>query len=719
MGPYQPAVGACGRDRDHEAWISDHALGRRPRFGRGFTPEARWSSDAVDEVVLSHAAWRRLFGGRQDVLGATVELVVSLTPTRFEWSVSCRRRSRSRSRWTSGPRGSSGRRNSNRVRNWRYDRMIARLRPEATLDSARAELETVAARLARAYPASNRGWTVTIEPLRDSIVGGFGRATWLLLAAVAVVLVMTSLNVGGLLASRGMARDRETAVRAALGAGSWRLRRLWLAEASVLTVIGTAAGLLLAWTGVSALVAAAPPGIPRLDAIAIDLPTFGVAAASAVLAVAIFTMGSLRRPSGSALADRLRGSSGTAAARQTTRTAVLVVQCGGAATLVVLAMLLTRSLVRLTAVDLGWEAGGVLSLSVLPPAVPGLRIPWSRNVDWSDRMIARLEATPGIERAAISTAVPLSGASFPSTLARGRGQPSTDPGRWPAVQQNVTDGYFGLMGIRLLAGRRFGPEDRFTEAQLTLKERPDRGVAIVSAATARALWPGRSAIGESIWLPDADLISWREVVGVVEDFQFHAVGEVPVLHVFVPRTQLSTGRPHLLVKGTGEPAAITATVRAVVEEVEPGTFVDRVMPLEALVSRATAQPRFTSRVVAAFGGLALLLAAVGIHGTLSLLVAARTREIGVRLSLGAPRREVVASVIRRGLMPAVGGGALGLAVAAVLARGFRALLFEIEPLDVGSFAAGAAVLLVVTLVATLGPARRVSRIDPARALRTE
>lgn len=699
-------------------------LGVKPLLGPGFRPEADYTRfTADDEAILSYGAWQRLLGGRPEAIGATLEFtgvgdndiyrIVGVMPEGFAFGEPV-------DLWR--PTLIVEQPVRPLARRWRDDRVVARLRPGVTSEQARAELETVSASLAREFPSTNAGWTATIESLHESIVGSFGRASWLLLATVAVVLLVACLNVGGLLLARSVAREHETAVRIALGAGAWRLRRLWLAEASVIGAFGAGFGVLLAWTGVSALKAAAPPGIPRLDAIALDVPALLVAAISTVLALVIFTTAP-RRPR----ADALR-SSGASAVRtpQRLRTALSVAQCAGAAALVVVAAMLTRSFIELTSVDLGWEPDGVLSMSVSPPMPPDLRRPWARYVEWSDRLIARLESTPGIERAAITSQVPLSAQTHPATVARGRGQRADGThDRWPGVGHIVSDGYFGLMGIRVIGGRSFRPDDRFTAAQLIDGSlRPERGVAMVSESTARTLWPDRPALGQALWLPDLDTVAWREVIGVVEDIQFHAVGEAPALHVFVPWTQRPTGNPRLLVKpsdtpGSGSAARLAGPVREVVRTVEPGTHVDQIAPLDALVARATAQPRFTSRLVASFGALALFLAAIGIYGTLSYLVNARMAEIGVRLALGARRADIMSNVLWRGLLPALAGGGVGLGIAVALARTFRALLFEVEPLDPASFAGGALLLGLAALAAALGPAYRASRVDPVRALRAE
>jgi putative ABC transport system permease protein len=694
-----------------------------PVLGSGFKREQEYGRSS-DDVLISYDAWQRLFDRRPDAIGSPIVVkgagdddvfrVIGVLPENFRFTpyvdvwrpmiIPLPIRAMTRA--------------------WREDAAIARLKPGATIDQARAELEVVAARLSREFPKTNAGWTVRVESLHESVIGHFGRATWLLLAAVAVVLLVACLNVGGLFVARAVARERESAVRGALGAGTWRLVRLWLAEASLVGAFGAGLGLFIAWWGVGLLKAAAPPGIPRLDSIAIDGPTLAVAALSTLVAVVIFGSVPMRRVSDASLATGLRAGStgaGDTRARVVTRAAITLAQCAGAVTLAILAVMLTRSFLKLTAVDLGWDPVNVLSLQASPSIPSENRRPWYARVEWADRLVAELEATPGIERAAVTSRVPLGTLPSYSTLARGKGAAAGEDARWPSVSHKITDGYFDLMGIRLLEGRRFGPEDRFTEPQMIDSAvRPESGTAIVSEQTARTLWPGQPAIGQALWLPEYDVVRWREVVGVVADIQFHAVGETPALHVFVPWTQDSAiAVPLVFVKTTNSASAMAAQVRAAVQSVEPATVVDVVTPMELLVAQATAQSRFTSRAVVAFGLLALALAAVGIYGTLSYLVGARTREIGIRLALGAPRGRILSNVITRGLLPAAGGGVAGVVLALALARTFRALLFNIEPIDLASFAGGAAALLAVAVAAALGPARRAAHVDPVRALRTD
>ncbi len=689
-------------------------------LGAGFKPESEYTRfTADDEAIISHGAWQRLFGGRPDVIDHTIEFtgagdndvyrIVGVMPEGFSFGGAV-------DLWRPVLLVELPIRQTLRL--WRYDGMIARLRPGGTIEASRAELMAICETLARDYPRSNAGWTVTVESLHASVIGDFGRATWMLLASVAVVLIVTCLNVGGLLTARAVARQRETAVRIALGASSWRRLRLSLCEASVLGVCGGAAGLLLAWSGVAALRAASPPGIPRVDAVQIDAAALAITALATLFSVFVFAAAPYRGTRHD-ISGRLRATSDHGGATAMSRGALAVAQCAGATTLVVLALLLTRSFQELTAVELGWSPNRVLSMSINPKLPPELRRrPWYRYVQWSDELMGRLEATPGVERAAITTQVPLS-PSFASTLAKGRGKTSLDTARWPGVQHNVSDGYFQLMGIRLLSGRTFGLADRLNEAQHIGEQPVDLGIAVVSESTARVLWPDRPAVGQALWLPDADRAAWREVVGVVEDIQFRTVGESPALHVFVPWTQFPTGRPRLLVKTSGNPAAAALLVRGVAQQMSIGSNIDQIATLDALVSRATAQPRFTSRVVATFGTLALVLAGVGIYGTLSFMVSSRRREIGIRIALGASRERVMRAVLWRGLSPAVLGAVIGGAGAVTLARMFRALLFNVRSLDPLSLGGAVAVLLLVATVAALGPAAVAARTDPAQSLRAE
>jgi predicted permease len=557
-----------------------------------------------------------------------------------------------------------------------------------------------------------------VVPLLDDVIGRFASASWMLLGAVACVLLVACANVAGLLLARATAREHETAVRLALGAGRWAVVRLWLVEGCLLAVIGTGLGILVAWWGVAVLKQTAPPSLPRVDSIALDRVSLAAAAVSSVVAVLSFALASSagrNRSLTGATAGGWRGAA-LAAPRAGLRNALVAFQSAIAVVLVVVAMLLTLSFVSLGRVDLGWRPQGVLTMTVAPP-IPGQR-PWYNYMLWADGLIRRLEATRGIGRAAITTQIPLGPDSHSGTLARGRTKVQ-DETQWPIVAHNVSDHFFETLSIQLRHGRLFDRRDAFGEAQANWTERAERGVAIITESVARTLWPGERAIGKTIRLPDIDNVKYREVVGIVGDLQFFAVGEVPALHVFVPWSQMASGRPRLVVRAAGRAEDVVPAVRAALQAERPGTGIDRIASLDALVGRATAQPRFSSQMVIGFGLLALTLAAVGIYGTSAYLVGARTREIGLRIALGASPRGVFRHVLARSLWPVMVGGLAGLAIAAGASRTMRVLFFQVGALDARAYIVAAASLLVAAAVAALIPAVRASRIDPAITLRAE
>jgi predicted permease len=695
-------------------------LGVRPVIGPGFKREEEYTRFSARDVVLSHDAWRRLFNGRSDVIGAAMVFstdddefrVVGVLPETFAYGERV-------DFWLPDLVDASMGPNAGHDRD---GQVIARLRPGASEAGVRAELEQVAKGLADELPLVHGGWGVTVESLHQSIVGRFGQWTWLLFAAVAVVLLMACLNVGALLLGRAVARERETAVRVALGGSTWRLIRLWLAEALIISAAGAGIGLLLATLGVSALKSAAPPGIPRLADVVLDAPVLALATFSVLVVVVGLALAPLRLRGRSSLATGLHSSflrAGDDRARAALRFTFTAVQCAGATTLAVIAVLLTRSFVNLMAVDLGWDARNVVSFQIAPPRPAGPSA--SARVEWSDRLIDHLEATPGVSRAAVATHIPLSPDPYGATLARGRRDASSDE-RWPAVAHWVTDGYFDVMSLELVAGRTFDASDRFSPSQINRdRGTPIVGSAVVTEETARTLWPGATALGQVFWMPPGwtGSISYR-VIGVVEDMQFYSVGESPALHVFVPWTQENAwAAPWLLVKAASPAPPLVPSVREVIRSATPGTEINEVIPLEAAVARATAQPRFSTRLVTTFGTLALALAAVGIYGTLSYLVSARTRDIGIRIALGASRRRVLSNVVWRGLAPAIGGGTVGIAIALALAQVFRSLLFVVEPVDFPSIVTATVVLVLVAVLAAIGPALRAVRVDPVRALRAD
>ncbi len=675
-------------------------LGVAPLLGRGFKSEDAYRASRADEIVLSYGAWQRLFAGRQDVIGKPLQfwrdddrwLIVGVMPRDFAYGPSV-------DVWRPEivpPRIGSA------LRNLRQADVVARVRPGASMEQARTELDAIAAHLAREFPTSNRDWGIALEPLHTAFIGNFSQATWLLLAAVAVVFLVACVNAAGLLLARAIAREHETRVREALGATRWRLVRLWLGEAWLLTGLGTGIALLLAWWSIHALRAAAPPGIPRVSDIKLDTPVLAMMATCATTAVAIIGILAVRSPQWRR--QRHAGNS------------LLLVQCAGAAALVILAVMLSRSLTLLISLDLGWNPAGIVSMNILPEFQGRTR---DRYLAWVDQLLTQLRTRPEIHDAALTTQIPLSTLSYSENFAPGTPDANKDGVRWSGVRHAVTDGYFELMGMRLVEGRAFDARDRFNPSQLSADANNDHGVVVVSESVARTLWPGRSAIGQSLWVPTGDNVAWREVIGIVRDIQFHAVGESPGMHIFVPYSQTPIPAVRLLVKGTTDRAAVYAAIRVAVQAAAPGSRIDQVATLDELVSRASAQPRFTTATVSAFGLLALVLASLGIYGTLSFIIAARTREIAIRVSLGGSSTRIIPGVLRRGLTPVFVGWLIGVVVAAAIARTFASLFFQLPVLDPTAYAVGTTLLLIAAFVATLAPVMRALRVEPSTLLRAE
>jgi putative ABC transport system permease protein len=692
-------------------------LGIRPLHGRTFKPESEYGRGKTDELMISYDAWQRFFGADMNVVGRPVEwlegedpfVIAGVMPRgfRFEEGVDAWRP------FAVELPVNSGRRTT------REHRVIARLQPGGTVNRLRAELGIVSARLAEEFPTTNAGWITTVEPLRDAIIGRFGQASWLLLAAVAAVLLVACANVAGLITARAMGRAREMSVRVALGAGRSRLVQLWVSETLLLAATGAAVGVTIAWWLVHLLRVSAPPGLPRLDDIAVDLPVLGIACAATILSASVCALIPVLGGNDHALPQGL--SAGTARAgatpgRRRVSSGLVAIQCGTALTLVVLTVVFARSFVNLTAVDLGWQPAHVLSLdmTLLQPPRQSYQFFYTQ---WADRLIARLEATPGLARAAVTSGIPFSPAHVAATI--GRGQAAVpDETRWPIVLHSVTDGYFDTLGLTLRHGRWFTRDDRFDEATLSGRSKPASYAAIVSESVAHALWPGREPLGQQFHIPSFGFSSFVEVVGVVADVQFAAVGHEPVLDIFVPWTQAPlAGAVRLVVRATEDAAAIAPTVRDAVVAEHAATGIYRVTSLKTLADRTTAPARVTSQLVAGLGLLALILAAIGVYGGLSMLVSARAHETAVRIALGAPLNNTLWRTLAQGLTPVMMGAIGGIVSAVMIVSSVQSLLFQIDRVDVGSILSGTVLVLTVALLACVAPALRAARTDPVGALR--
>jgi putative ABC transport system permease protein len=687
-------------------------LGARPAHGRVFRPDDD-VPNAPRVVVLNHGAWVRRFGADPGVLGRSIRLddklhtIVGIMPPGFDF-----------------PRGAELWMPvvpilADASENWKFDALrdvgvlfaVGRLRERVTAEQARLELDALAARLPdKAGPRF--GAAVVITPFLDYLLGPVRPALFVLFAAVGVLLLIACANVSGLLLTRVSLRRREDAVRLALGATRVRLGRLWLAETLLLAAAGGCLGLLISSWIASAIVALGPDDVPRLSEVSIDLRvalfTFVVVTAAALLCAAAPI-----RQAGSAdfldaLHDAARGSAGRRSLRA--RSSLLTLQIGLAVTLLLAAGLAARSFHNLRTVDLGFTPGDVLTLKVDP------RDLGSPPNSWFADLLERVRATPGVAAAGAVSTRPLAfGAIGSGTWVLLEGQPKTGE----AVKENpglnylvATPDYFTAMRIGLVRGRLFDGRD---------DARAPR-VAIVSEGAARRLWPGQDPIGKRVFLPthgpDEPRDAWRTVVGVVRDVRYRGLDQA-LLDIYDPALQAPTTAGDLVIRTTEDPLHLAAAVQTQARTLHPRVVVDGITTMDAVVSRALAPWRLGAWMLSLFAAVALALAVLGLFSLVSLDVAQRRHEFAIRLALGARGPDIVGGVLRRAGGRVLLGGSLGLLLAFAAARAVRGLLFRVDVLDPGTYAAVALVVAVVVAVASYLPARQAARVDPLVLLRRE
>jgi predicted permease len=589
---------------------------------------------------------------------------------------------------------------------------VARLRAGQTLAEAQAEMDTVAARLAAAYPEENKDRRVVLAPLHQFLVRDVRRPLVLLLGAVSFVLLIAATNVAGLMLARAAARQKEVAIRASLGAGRGRLARQLLAESLLLAALGGAAGLVFAHWLVDVVVRLGPPDVPGLDAVRLDLRVLAFTAAVSLatgigfgLAPALF--GSRLSLTG-ALADGGRGSAPQA--RQRLRRALVVSEVALALVLLVGAGLLLRSLQRLQAVDPGFDPTRLVTFNLTPPLRTYGDI--ARRTRFFEGVIARVRSLPGVEAVGATSDLPYGvGALFHDFVIEGR--PEVEPGAEPEIyNRSVDPSYFATLGLPSLQGRALSAHDRAGTPR----------VGVINAAAARRFFPGEDPVGRRLaWARDPER-AWIEIVGVVGDVrgQELAVDEVPA--VYTPLAQEL--RPwktwlNFAVRTRRAPQDLAAAVRREVAALDADVPVTRVGAMEELIAASVAPRRFTLALLGGFALLALLLAGVGLHGLVAYAVALRTQEMGVRMALGAAPRDVVRLVVAEGLALAAAGVALGAVGAGFLTRFVDAMLFGVRASDPLTFAGVALLVVLAALLACWRPARRAARVDPLVALRGE
>ena len=679
-------------------------LGARAELGRLFTDSETAIGSGQAVAVLSDAAWRSHFGADSGLVGRTLVLngrphvIIGVTVPGFRDALG------STDVWlpiTSAPNPQWFQRGFPSV--W----AVARLKPGVTPEQAHADLSAVAANLARVYPATNGAYGISVVTIRDMAVGSVRPILVILFTFVGAVLLIACVNITNLQLTRAVSRRHEMSLRAALGAGQSRLARQLLTESVLLTVLGGAAGLLLAAWTIDAIVSAVPGGLPATGPVGLD-PVVLLFAAGVTGLVGIATGVA---PATHAARVSLSEALGTRGARAdrirlSLRNVFVGLQLALSIVLLAGAGLLGRTLLARLGVHPGFDTDHILTAEFRLP-VAKYTTGAAQNAFMAG-FLGRLRALPGVRSAALVAAVPLSGNWGQASYAPDD-HPELLPASAPVTQQNsISDGAFGTLGVPLIAGRDFDVRDRGDAAQ----------VAIVNETFARKVWPGQSAVGHRVKIfgtPDV----WATVVGVVGDVKQLRLTDPPTPQLYQPYAQTPGVFNSILVRTVEDPAAFGNDLRSAVWAVDPEQPVWRVRPLESFVGDNLSGPRFVAVLTGAFSILALLLASLGLYGVTSFAVSQRTQEVGVRMALGARATQVVGMVLGRGLRIIGPSVLIGTSVAFAAARLLSTQLYGVSPADPVTFVGVPLLLVAVALLACYLPARRAARVDPVIALRAE
>ena len=686
-------------------------MGVRPALGRDFTPDDD-RPDHWRKLLLSDALWRRRFNADPAIVGRTVTMgdrayeVIGVMPPGFEPLDAERFYKASAELWA--PLGYAADGDSS-CRSCRHLRGFGRLARGVTIEQATAEMDTIREQMRREHPRQYDNASIAVVPLQHALTGNVRGALVVLLGAVAFVLLIACANVANLLLAQSMTRQRELAMRAVLGASRGRLVRQLLTESFMLGAGGAIAGVLLAALTINSLVALAPVSLPRLAQVGIDGRVLAFTDVVAVLTSLLFgLLPAWRAGSSNAQRTLAVGSRGSVGGRSRARAVLVVADLVLALVLLAGAGLMLRTVNALVRASPGFNPDRIVAL---PFSLGGQAYAEDRDVlVFQQRLLERLRALPGVESAVLAGQIPFGGdADCRGFHAQGRMKPN--PVDDPCIElYSTTPGYTRLMGIPLLAGRDF------TEADTTSSQ----PVILISESTARQVWGSDSPLGGQVRTGGAGSGPWRTVIGVVADVHHDDLtgGVTPAM--YAPQSQTTNSILVALLKSsTAEPERLVAPARQVFSTLDPSIPLFDIATLTSLVAKASADRLFVMRLLAAFAAVAVLLAAIGLYGVVSHGVAQRTREVGVRVALGAQASDVRSLVLAGGARLVVTGVCGGLIAAAVSTRVLGTLVFGVSPFDPLTFGASAAVLIAVALAAHVIPIRRALRIDPAAALRAE
>ncbi|HLX11111.1 MAG TPA: ABC transporter permease [Thermoanaerobaculia bacterium] len=667
---------------------------------------------APGAAVLSDRVWRQHFGAEPSAIGGVVLVdsqpytVVGVMPERFS-------RLSSADLWVSSPfatlvPGSDRTGKQATSRDINFIRPIGRLRAGIGLDQARSELLAISQRLTLEHPEDNAKKVALLRPLRDWVVGGAGPALWVLLGAVGLILLIACSNLANLLLARGTAREREMALRAALGAGRLRLVRQLLTETLLLGIMGGGLGLLLAAWGVHLLSVLRPGNLPRAEEVRISATvlafTLAVSLLAALLSGLAPALRALRVELGSALKQGGRGTSGGG---QRLRRVLVIAEIAMSLALLIGAGLLIRSFSKLLGIAPGFVAQGVVAADLPLNQERYRSLP--QVTAFAGQLLARVAALPGVEAAGIVDAVPFGNSSTDGDI-QIAGRPAARAGEGIDAQKRITSGgYFRTLGIPLLRGRTFDDRDA--------ADGPP--VVIVNENLARFAWPGQDPVGKQLKWDDGADAPWLTVVGVVGNLHMFRLDDKPTLDAYRPYRQYRSSGFTLVVRRAANPLGLAGQLRQEVLALDRLQPISRIDLLTEMLDRSLALRRFQLGLIGSLALLALVLASLGVYGVVSYSVRQRTREIGVRVALGARRAQVFALVLRGSLAMTAAGLAAGILGSLVLGRFVESLLYGIGSHDPAVYAAAAGALLGVSLFAAYLPARRAAEIDPAVTLQAE
>ncbi len=676
-------------------------LGVPAQIGRWFVADDD-KPGANPVVILSHDLFQGRFGGNPAIIGQPVTMsgrsltVIGVMPSGFHFL------NTQIQAWIPLALDPA----SDWRKQGRYLRSVARLKSGVTIQQAQTELDGIAKQLEREYSDYNKGWGVNLVPMHAQIVGDIRPVLLVLLAAVAFILLIACANVANLLLARAAARQKELALRAALGAGRMRLVRQMLTESVLLAVMGGALGVFLAYWGVQLLVALAPDNIPRLREITIDPRVLGFTFAVSLLTGLIFGLVPALQSSRPDLNDALKeGARGSSGGNRLVRNLFVVTEMALALILLVGAGLMLRSFSQLHQVKTGFDTDNVLTLRVQLPMAK-YREPQQR-AEFFKRAQERLATLPGVKSVGAISYLPLTGLAS-STVFNLAGQPELPPNESPGTEVRIiTPGYFSAMGIPLVKGRTFDERDG-----------ADSRVLIINETMARKFFPGQDPIGQRL------IVNWEpkvadEIVGVVGDVKETALAEEANPAIYWPHPREPYQFMNFVLRAAIDSARLSAAATKEIHALDPDQPVSDIRTLDQVVAKSIARPRFNALLLAIFAGVALVLASVGIYGVMNYSATQRTQEIGIRMALGAKPTDILRLVVGYGMKLALIGIVIGVIASLALTRVMANLLFGITATDVPTFLCVSFLLTVVALLANYIPARRATRIDPVRSLRYE